>query len=92
MIYLNSVNSLMHDVSNNNSQKIKNMFTRSATIHSYNTTFDTEGNLFFFLQNATTPSKKEFQKGFRNLLRNILEAEDSYVDSKTFSILITKYN
>ena len=36
--------------------------------------------------------KSSFKKGFRNLFRNILEAEDSYVDSKTFSILIKKYN
>ena len=47
MIYLNSVNSLMHHISNNSSpQNIKNMSTRSATaLHSYNTRFATEGKL-----------------------------------------------
>lgn len=115
MIYLNSVNSLMHDISNNNSPpNIKNMFTRSATIHSYNTRFATEGKFsikssrinqqrnsfarFGAMLWNNTPSdlrrrpKRSFKKGFRNLLRNILEAEDNYVDSKTFSNLITKYN
>ena len=70
MIYLNSVNLLMHDISNNNSpQNIKNMFMRSATIHSYNTRFAIEGK-FFFIKSSRIDQLQNYLARFGAMLWN----------------------